>query len=210
VIDHFACWLDLPWVLIDVETTGFSAEYAKIVELAVVRMQHGKVLRSWASLINPGIYIPRDATKVHGIDNHDTKDAPRFVDTLTTFVPLLDGALPVAYNESFDRRFVMTELLSVGFTDMPNPALTPDWRWADPCAWVRSLDRFVDDGKASNTLEAACRRWGVEFRGDSHRALADAIAAGELLWAMGPEIGRMTVSEMLRKQALLGKRKEKR
>lgn len=210
MIDHFACWLDLPWAVIDVETTGFSAEYSKIVELAVVRMQHGKVLRSWSSLINPGIYIPREATSVHGIDNNDTKGSPRFVETLTSFVPLLANALPVAYSARFDQAFLITEAMALGFDNMPNPAMTSGWVWADPCSWVRSLDRFVEEGKASNTLEAACARWGIEFTGDRHRALSDARAAGELLWAMSPEIGRMTVSEMLRKQSLLGSKKGKK
>lgn len=207
MIDHFACWLDLPWAIVDVETTGYQPSYAKIVELAIVRMRGGKVERTWTSLVNPGIHIPSEVTRLHGIDNFDVRNAPRFVETLLATVPLLDGALPVAYNENFDRRFLLSELTDSGFDAISVPALSPEWRWVDPCMWVRSLDRFVEDGKASNTLEAACRRWGVTFTGDSHRALPDAIATGELLWAMGPEIGRMTASELLRRQALLSKRK---
>jgi len=208
MIDHFACWLDLPWAVLDVETTGFAPSYAKIVELAIVRMRGGKVERKWSSLLNPGIDIPREVSRVHGIDNFDVRHAPRFIDTLTTIVPLLDGALPVAFNAPFDRRFVMAELNANGFDGIAVPALSAEWeRWADPCSWVRSLDRFVQEGKASNTLEAACRRWGITFEGDSHRAMPDAVATGELLWAMAPEIGRMTASELLRRQALLTDRK---
>lgn len=207
MIDHFACWLDLPWAVLDFETTGYHPNYAKIVEIAVVRMQGGKIKRKWSSLINSGVFIPPEVVKLHGIDNRAVRDAPRFVDVLTTIVPLLEGAIPVAFNAGFDRRFLYDALNSIGFESIDVPALSPEWWWVDPCTWVRSLDRFVEDGKASNTLEAACSRWGVTFEGDSHRALPDAIATGELLWKMAPEIGRMTASEVLRRQSLLSKRK---
>lgn len=207
MIDHFACWLDLPWAVVDVETTGFQPSYAKIVELAVVRMQAGKVVASWSSLINPQVFIPPEVTRIHGIDNQDVVGAPRFVDALSRFVPLLSEAIPVAYNAPFDRGFVMSALAALRIEGLPNPALGEGWpAWVDPCVWVRHLDRCVQDGKASNSLAAACPRWGVEFT-ESHRALADATATGQLLWAIGPDVGRMTVSELLRKQALLGGRK---
>ncbi len=211
MIDHFACWMDLPWAIIDVETTGFQPSYAKIVEMAVVRMLGGKVIAEWSSLINPQIFIPREVTRLHGIDNRDVDGAPRYVDALSRFVPLLSGAIPVAFNAPFDRGFITSELNKLRIEGLPCPALDPAWpAWVDPCTWVRSLDRFVEpgtDGKVSNTLTAACPRWGVPFV-ENHRALADARATGQLLLAMAPEIGRMTVSELLRKQALLPKRKK--
>jgi DNA polymerase III epsilon subunit family exonuclease len=211
MIDHFACWTDLPWAVIDVETTGFHPSYAKIVELAVVRMQSGKVIAQWSSLINPQIFIPHEVSRIHKIDNYHVIDSPRYIDALSRFVPLLSNAIPVAFNAPFDRGFLMSELNKLRIESLPCPALDPAWpAWVDPCTWVRSLDRFVEpgqNGKVSNALAAACPRWGVPFV-ENHRALADATATGQLLLAMAPEIGRMTVSELLRKQALLPKRKK--
>jgi len=210
VIDHFACWHDLDWVVFDVETTGFGPEHHRIVEVAAVRMRRGQVVGQFVSYINPQRYIPQDVSRIHGITDSVVREAPRFVDVLTSIVPLMGDAMPVSYGEAFDRSFVRGEMARLSLGELPNPAMNSSWKhWVDPLAWVRSLDRFAgpQNTKPSNKLVEACARWNIRLA-SAHRAEDDAIAAGQLLWAMAPYIGRMTASELLRRQELLGGRKE--
>lgn len=213
MIDHFASWIDLPWAVIDFETTGWHVDgNDRVLEIAVVRMHHGQVIDLYSSLINPQRPIPWEASNVHGIYGQHVATAPRFIDVLPRFAALTNGAVPVAYQEQFDRRFMRAELRRSGFHDgLGTPALDLGWpRWVDPLTWVRSIDRFVENGKASHKLGVACQRWGIGLD-QGHRAQADATATGKLLWAMAADIGRMTTSELLRRQeALATTRKERR
>jgi DNA polymerase III epsilon subunit-like protein len=77
---------------------------------------------------------------------------------------------------------------------------------------VRSIGRFVvsEDGeKVSNSLTAACGRYGIATVG-AHGALADATAAALLLEAISGDMPRCTVSELLRRQPLLSAAHDRR
>jgi len=65
---------------------------------------------------------------------------------------------------------------------------------------VRHLDRFVR-GAGRHKLAAVCARRGIPLAA-AHRSLGDAEATGRLLYALQPEIGDMTVCELLRRQEL--------
>lgn len=199
-MNPLACWQDLTWAVVDFETTGYSATYDAIVEAAVVRMHHGHVLDRWSTLVNPGRSIPRGAQDVHGITGFDVHRAPTFVSALPALLHRLHGAIPVAYGAEFDRRMLLAEAERVQLDDLPFLALDRVLPWIDPLYWARALDRF-DKKSRGNKLHEACARWGVPLV-EAHRALHDAEAAGALLWKMSPYIGRMTVSELLRRQRL--------
>ena len=59
-----------PFAVVDVETTGFSPRlHDRVVEVAVVRLEHGQPVEEYTTLVNPG----RDVgpTHVHGITGSD-------------------------------------------------------------------------------------------------------------------------------------------
>jgi len=210
VIDHFAPWPDVPLVCIDEETTGREpTREDRIVEIAAVRLERWKVVGRWQTYLNPDRPIPEDASRIHGIYDEDVALAPRFRDKAKEFLAFCDGAVPCAYNESFDRGFLMAELWNVGLSD----ASLLKWpTWLDVLAYVRSVDRFVknDDGtKVSNALGAACARRGIETPG-AHGALADATAAALLLEAISADMPRGTISELIRRQKLLSAAHDRR
>jgi DNA polymerase III epsilon subunit-like protein len=59
-------WKTAPWTIVDLETTS-AEEDCKIVEIGIVKMQHGKVLDYWSTYVNPEIPIPYESTMIHGI-----------------------------------------------------------------------------------------------------------------------------------------------
>ena len=46
-----------PMVIVDVETTGMSATYGRIIEIGIIRLERGKVKKVFESLVNPECYI---------------------------------------------------------------------------------------------------------------------------------------------------------
>ncbi|MDR2569430.1 MAG: hypothetical protein LBD23_03905 [Oscillospiraceae bacterium] len=46
------------YVVLDIETTGFSAASDKITEIGAVKIENGIITEEFSQLINPGIPIP--------------------------------------------------------------------------------------------------------------------------------------------------------
>ncbi|MBX3130975.1 MAG: 3'-5' exonuclease [Polyangiaceae bacterium] len=163
---------ELPVVCIDTETTGRDPNADRIVEIACVRWQSGAVVARHGWLINPGIPIPKEAFDVHGISDADVAEAKSFAGVALEVVEAMRGAVPMAYNAEFDRRFVLAELsrAEAHGVDLP-PACRSGVEWIDPLVWVRELQKF-EKGKS---LGDVCLRLGIEI-GTAHRATDDAEA----------------------------------
>lgn len=92
--------------VVDVETTGFSPQNDRIVEIAVVRLEAGGIIQRWSSLINPGRPIPWYAEAVHGISDHTVRQAPTLGAVLPTIARLIQRSTIVAHNAAFDQSFL--------------------------------------------------------------------------------------------------------
>ncbi len=98
------------FAIVDVETTGTNAVYNRIIEIGIVRVEDGKVTKTFSSLINPDTYLSPFITGITGITDTDLFDAPRFEDIAEEIEELLDGCILVAHNAAFDYGFVRREL----------------------------------------------------------------------------------------------------
>ena len=195
-------WAALPLAVIDFETTGFEAGVDRVVEVGVVCFHHGEVSNRVNWLIQPDMPIPEQAVSVHGITDAMVADAPRFADIAEQLRDTLKGHLPVAYNATFDRRFMHAEMTRAGITgDLP-PAVDPTVTWCDPLVWVREL---MADEK-SKRLGDICEKLGIPLN-DAHRAWADAEATGKVLLALAERMPK-TYAELIRIQDQYGAHQE--
>jgi DNA polymerase-3 subunit epsilon len=84
--------------------------------------------------------------------------------------------------------------------------------WLDPLTWVRQIDGIwgprTNGQRSGNKLTEACARWGVALD-SAHRAQHDAEASGRLLYEIGKQMPRVTMSELLRRQRFLWERQDK-
>lgn len=201
-------WYEEPILVLDTETTGLDA-HDRIIQLGLARFDRGKLLDTWSTLVWAGVEIPEAATKIHGIRTVDIASAPPWTAVLPKVIAMSRGAHPAAYNEQFDKRMFSSEMarLQVDVRDLPLPIFHPHHRWIDPLVWVRSIDRFVK-GEGRHKLFKVCERRGISLP-KAHDAVADAVAAGQVLWDMRHEIGDMTVTELLRQQQLLADAQER-
>ncbi|MBC7457369.1 MAG: VRR-NUC domain-containing protein, partial [Bdellovibrionaceae bacterium] len=74
------------YVVVDVETTGGSAGFHRVTEIGAVKVQNGKVIDEFQTLINPGRSIPAFITQITGITNAMVAQAPTFADISERFL----------------------------------------------------------------------------------------------------------------------------
>ena len=60
-----------PMAIVDLETTGTSATYGRIIEIGIIRVEKGKVKRVYETLVNPECYIHPMIEQLTGISNRD-------------------------------------------------------------------------------------------------------------------------------------------
>jgi DNA polymerase-3 subunit epsilon len=200
--DAALAWRDIPLAVIDFETTGFDENVDRVVEVGVVCFERGEVSAKHNWLIQPGMAIPESAMAVHGITDAMVADAPRFEAVAEALSAALVGHLPVAYNATFDRKFLHAEMARAGLASDRAPALSPVVTWLDPLVWVREL---MADEK-SKRLGDICAKLGIPLA-DAHRAWADAEAAGRVLLSLGERMPR-GYGELIRIQDQAAARQE--
>ncbi len=87
-------------VVYDLETTGINPTTAEIVEIAAHRLSlmGDEVERYYCLVKPPGGYIPRAATRVHGIDMETVKDAPGIEAVLPEFYGFIHDRILIGHN----------------------------------------------------------------------------------------------------------------
>ena len=160
---------EIPFVIVDVETTGGRPPGDRVTEIGAVRMRAGRVEGEWSSLVNPGRPIPGFVSRLTGIDDAKVSDAPPFDAVAEEFLEFLGGAAFVAHNARFDWRFLNAELLRTRGGRLTNARL---------CT-VRLARRLLPHVRRRN-LDALAWLFGIEIEG-RHRALADARGTARLL-----------------------------
>ena len=194
-------WRDYPIAFVDTETTGTDSATDRVIEVGIVIGKAGEITSHHSWLIHPGMAIPTESSKIHGITDEDVKDKPSFAEVAPEIIEALAGALPAAYNAEFDRGFIHAELERSGLEiEEPPPAARSDVRWLDPLVFARELF----PGRQSRALGAVCERLGIELE-RAHRATDDAAAALKVLYALAadPKVPD-TYAALVREQTRLG------
>jgi hypothetical protein len=69
--------LERRFVAFDVETTGFSPQRDRIIELGAVIFEEGKPVGEFNTLVNPGMHISSGASAVNHITDDMVTNAPK-------------------------------------------------------------------------------------------------------------------------------------
>ena len=164
-------------VVVDTETTGIDpADGHRIVEIGCVELSnHLPTGRSFHRYVDPERDMPADAYAVHGLSSAFLSGKPTFAAVADEFLDFLDDAVLVIHNAPFDIGFLNTELGRAGRRDIS------DYSVKDTLEIARNM--FPG---AQNSLDALCRRFGVDNseRSSAHGALIDS----ELLAAVYLEL----------------------
>lgn len=156
------------FAIIDIETTGGSYKYERIIEIAIVIHDGQKVLKTFDSLVNPEMLIPNHITRLTGITNEMVENAPRFFEIAKTIVEMTEDKVFVAHNVNFDFGFVRKEFNDLAYNYSRKKLCTVKYT------------RQVFPGLPSYSLGKLCQHFAISNEA-RHRALGDAMATAELL-----------------------------
>lgn len=176
-----------PVVYVDLETTGVSAQRAKIIEVGAIRVEDGEVVEEFKSFINPGAPIPYFITNITGITDADVVQAPYFEDIAYQLDQILKGAIFIAHNVRFDYSFIKNQLESSGYKFRPKMLCT-----------VR-LSRALYPEARGHSLEKIILRHGLRVSA-RHRAYDDAKAIKDFSELAYKEHGAIKFSEAIKRQ----------
>ncbi|MFP7445037.1 PolC-type DNA polymerase III [Bacillus infantis] len=164
------------YIVFDVETTGLSAVYDTIIELAAVKIHDGEIIDRFESFANP--HHPLSATTIDltGITDDDVRNAPEVEEVLRRFKEWSQNDILVAHNASFDMGFLNTGYKRYGLGKAANPVID-----------TLELARFLLPEMKNHRLNTLAKKFDVELT-QHHRAIYDAEATGYLLIKMLKEV----------------------
>ena len=171
----------IEFVIVDVETTGWSPEEAGITEIGAVRMSVGQIRAEFSTLVNPGRAIPPDIVALTGITDEMVTAAPPQAAALASFLDFAEGAVLTAHNAPFDVGFLAAAGASAGLPGPAGPVL--DTVVLDTVALARRLlatGGLAADDVPNCKLSTLAGYFGAP-PGPQHRALADARATATVL-----------------------------
>ena len=94
------------YVVLDIETTGFSSEKDKIIDISAVKIVNGKMIEQFSTLVNPGIVITREVANLTSITNDMVKDAPPCEEVIRELMGFCKGSVLVSHHAEFSMSFI--------------------------------------------------------------------------------------------------------
>lgn len=160
------------YVVFDTETTGLSARYDKVIELAAVKMQGGTVIDRFEQFIDPGHPLSQTTIKLTSITDDMVRGSKSEKEVFEMFQEFCRGCIIVGHNATFDVDFMNTGYARHGLSLIKEP-------WLDTLPLARLLYPEMR-GFRLNTL---AKKLNVSLE-HHHRAIYDAEATGYIYYAM--------------------------
>ncbi|WP_368654850.1 PolC-type DNA polymerase III [Ornithinibacillus sp. 4-3] len=170
------------YVVFDVETTGLSAVYDTIIELAAVKIYKGEIIDRFESFANPHRALSDVIIDITGITDDMLVDAPEVDKVLTDFRNWMGDAVLVAHNATFDIGFLNEGFRKLDYEKISNPIID-----------TLELSRFLLPDLGNHRLNTLCKYYDIELT-QHHRAIYDAEATGYLTWKLIRELIKLDIT----------------
>ena len=161
---------DAIYVVFDVETTGLSAVYDTIIELAAVKMHKGNVIDTFEEFIDPGHPLSQTTINLTGITDEMVRGSKSEEEVLKLFKEFCGDDILVAHNASFDMGFLNTSYEKYDMPEAPNPVID-----------TLELSRLLHPEMKSHRLNTLSKKYNINLE-QHHRAIYDSEATGHLCW----------------------------
>lgn len=163
--------IDTEYVVFDIETTGLSPRFGRIIEIGAVRIKDGKICDTYSQFINPEIPIPYNITKLTSITDNMVMDAPTIETVLPDFLNYVGDAVLVAHNAAFDTGFIkeFAKRQGIAFDSTIMDTMT--------------LAHILIPELGKYTLDRLCKQFNVSLE-HHHRACDDADATARIFIKM--------------------------
>jgi len=130
-------------VIVDIETTGFSAKNDSIIEISALKVSNDKIIAEFSSLVKSLKPIPPFISRLTGIKPDMLSDAPSIKTVLRDFCDFISESPIVGHNIKFDLSFLNSKL-----KDLYNKTLPNDY--ADTLVFSRKIYTELTSHKLTN------------------------------------------------------------
>lgn len=159
--------LEDSYVVFDIETTGLSPKFCKIIEIGAVKVEHGEITGEYSTFVNPELPIPYSTTQLTGITDEMVMEAPTIDIILPEFLEFVGESVLVAHNAKFDTGFIRKFASELGLK-IKNTILD-----------TMTLSHILCSELGKFTLDRVCKHLGVKLE-NHHRAVDDAAATADI------------------------------
>ncbi|MDN7225949.1 PolC-type DNA polymerase III [Planococcus liqunii] len=156
------------FVVFDLETTGLSAVYDTIIELAAVKIKGGQIVDKFESFANPHHDLSATTIELTGITDDMVKNAPEVEEVIRKYHEWAGDHIMVAHNASFDMGFLYVSYKKYGI-DMKHATID-----------TLELARMLHPELKNHRLNTLAKKFGIELT-QHHRAIYDTEATSYLL-----------------------------
>ncbi|WP_281862824.1 PolC-type DNA polymerase III [Planomicrobium okeanokoites] len=156
------------FVVFDLETTGLSAVYDTIIELAAVKIKGGQIIDKFESFANPHHPLSDTTIDLTGITDDMVKDAPEVEEVIRNYHEWAGDHIMVAHNASFDMGFLYVAYKKYGI-DKKHATID-----------TLELARMLHPELKNHRLNTLAKKFGIELT-QHHRAIYDTEATSYLL-----------------------------
>ncbi len=178
------------YTVFDIETTGLSVNFDKIIEIAAIKVKNGQIIDEYTTYVNPERPISTLTTNITSIKNSDVAMAPKIEEVIHDFKDFFKGTIMVAHNAHFDMGFIINEMKKNQIYD-GDMTVIDTLQFARHC-YAHVLKRF--------NLKAVAKYFKVQLI-QHHRAIYDTRATSDIFISMIRDIrkqGIVNINELNR------------
>ena len=108
------------YIAFDIETTGLDSMYDEIIEIGAIKIEDGKEIETFSTLIKPEYEIDEFITELTGITNEMVMDAPKIGEVLPKFMDFIKDSVILGHNINFDINFIYDNLINEDMKPITN------------------------------------------------------------------------------------------
>lgn len=157
------------YVVFDFETTGAKCPPCRVTEIGAYRVEKGKIVGEFQTLVNPECEISFFIRQLTGISDEMVKNAPKFREVIGAFLEFIGDAVLVAHNAHFDMRFLNYEI----------GMIYENYRVHNPHLCTVQLARKLLPNLENHKLNTVAEHYAVSLE-NHHRASDDAHATAKI------------------------------
>lgn len=152
------------FVVFDLETTGLSMYYDKIIEFGAIKYEKGKIVDKIQFFIDPEINIPDNISAITKIFNKDVEGQIKIREALEKILDFFGDSILIAHNGiKFDLPFLNCKLVENNMPIIKNSLIDS-----------MQLSRAINENMHSHSLGSICRKMKIEYNEEeAHRADVD-------------------------------------
>jgi len=173
------------YVIIDIETTGFSPRNCEIIEIGAVKAVDNKIVSVFQMLIKPRNPISSYITNLTGITNHMLADAHPIAEVLDSFIAFIGDNVLIGHKVNADVNFLYDHCkIHIGH-DLTNDFID-----------IRELFRERQRTVLNHKLTSLCEKCAIQNT-NAHRALSDCLVSNNLFQSLKFHDGSIACVEEL-------------